>query len=143
MCVLYFYFKMKILAWLLLPSLLYAEPWSVSEKSPVIEEQILPPNQVWDQNDGSFWNQRFDYGYFFYEKVISPADGPRCNMYPTCADYGYQALQKHGPLLGGWMATDRFMRDNPKSGAYYPPIIKYGRQRLYDPVSENDFWFGK
>ena len=124
---------MKILIWLFFPALLYAEPWSISEKSPIIEEKIL--------RSSSSWDQRFEYGYAFYQATISRADGSRCGMYPTCSDYAYQALQKHGPLIGGVMAADRFMRSEDQ--AYYPPIIKYGRTRLYDPVSENDFWFTK
>ena len=124
---------MKILIWLFFPALLYAEPWSISEKSPIIEENIL--------RFSSSWDQRFEYGYAFYQATISRADGSRCGMYPTCSDYAYQALQKHGPLIGGVMAADRFMRSEDQ--AYYPPIIKYGRTRLYDPVANNDFWFTK
>ena len=130
---------MKFLLWLLIPSVLYAEPWSISEKYPTIEEKTLRTHSP--QKDKSFWDQRFDYGYAFYQTVISPADGARCGMYPTCSDYGYQAIQKHGPLIGGVMAADRFMRSEDQ--AYYPPIAKYGRTRLYDTVSENDFWFTK
>ncbi|MBI3019041.1 MAG: membrane protein insertion efficiency factor YidD [Deltaproteobacteria bacterium] len=131
---------MKYFVWLLLISpLLYADPWSVSEKSPTIEEKTLRTHG--HQKDLSFWDQRFDYGYAFYQTVISPADGSRCGMYPTCSDYAYQALQKHGPLIGGVMAADRFMRSEDQ--AYYPPTPKYGRTRLYDPLSENDFWFTK
>jgi len=132
---------MKILIWLFFPALLYAEPWSISEKSPVIEEKILHARspQPLSQNDKSFWDQRFEYGYTFYQTVLSRADGSRCGMYPTCSDYAYQALQKHGPFVGGWMAADRFMRS--EDHAYYPPIPKYGRTRLYDPVGANDFWF--
>ncbi len=127
--------------WLWLwPTLLYAQPWSISEKSPVIEEKILRLGQrPFAQNDELFWNQRFEYGYAFYQTVLSRADGARCGMYPTCSDYAYQALQKHGPLIGGVLAADRFMRSEDQ--AYYPPITKYGRTRLYDPVANNDFWF--
>ncbi|OGP05957.1 MAG: hypothetical protein A2Z91_05155 [Deltaproteobacteria bacterium GWA2_38_16] len=106
----------------------FLDPWSVTEKAPVMKEE-------------GFWNQRFEYGFYFYQKVLSPADGARCGMYPTCADYGYQAIQKHGPLLGGWMATDRYMRDNGRGNSFYSLIEKFGHRRLFDPVSANDFWF--
>ncbi|MBI3017555.1 MAG: membrane protein insertion efficiency factor YidD [Deltaproteobacteria bacterium] len=135
---------MKILIWLFFPTLLYAQPWSISEKAPVIEEGILRFSHSWDprfRGDDIFWNQRFEYGYAFYQATISRADGSRCGMYPTCSDYAYQTLQKHGPLIGGVMAADRFMRSEDQ--AYYPPITKYGRTRLYDPVANNDFWFTK
>ena len=116
--------------------MIQADPWSVSVRSPVIQEKIKT-----FKPQSSFWDQRFEYGYYVYQKFISPADGPRCGLYPTCADYGYQAIQKHGPFIGGWMAADRFTRDNAKDMEQYPLIEKYGIQRHYDPVSENDFWF--
>ncbi len=116
------------------------EPWSNSEKAPVIREEILRGHNILAPQD-NFWNNRFDHGYYFYQKMISPADGARCGMIPTCADFGYQAIQKHGPILGGWMATDRFMRDHGKEEQNYPLIEKFGRMRLSDPVSANDFWF--
>ena len=131
---------MKLLVFLFMLSMiepLVAEPWSISPGSPVIAERSF----VLRAQDDSFWNNRFDYGYYFYQKAITPADGPRCGLYPTCADYGYQAIQKHGPFLGGWMATDRLMRDNGKNMETYPLIDKFGKMRHYDPVSNNDFWF--
>jgi len=88
-------------------------------------------------------NLRYDHGYAFYQKILSPADGARCGMYPTCSDYGFQAIQKHGPILGGWMAADRFMRDHGEAQENYTLISKFGRTRLWDPVSLNDFWFTK
>jgi len=62
-------------------------------------------------------------------------------MYPTCSEYGRQAVAKHGAFLGFIMSADRLMRDNTGAWDYYPTIIKYGYTRLYDPVEDNDFWF--
>ncbi len=77
----------------------------------------------------------------FFQIYISPADGARCSMYPTCSEYGRQAVAKHGAFLGFIMSADRLMRDNAGAWDYYPTIIKYGHERLYDPVEDNDFWF--
>lgn len=125
----------------------YANPWSVSETSPVIEElfQRDPSADVirMTQKMTAFWDQRFDHGYYFYQKILSPADGTRCEMHPTCTDYGYQAIRKHGPILGGWMAADRWMRDNGYSDEFYSLIEKFEKTKLSDPLSENDFWFHK
>jgi len=138
---------------ILFPYLAFAEPWSVSEKSPVITEkkEIPPPAFAGGRDDNfargddrrSFWNNRFDYGYYFYQKVISPADGARCGMVPTCADYGYQAMRKHGLMMGTWMSTDRFMRDHGHNEGPYDFIEKYGKRRFFDPLHENDFWFSR
>lgn len=81
--------------------------------------------------------------FSFYQKVISPADGARCGFYPTCADYSYQAIRKHGPIWGIWMSTDRFMRDHGHNEGSYDLIEKYGKRRLFDPIDANDFWFVK
>lgn len=121
------------------PSLLAQEPpWSISDASPVIGEER--PNTFLKK---SFWDNRFDYGYYFYEKMVSPADGSRCDLYPTCADYGYQAIQKHGPLIGGWMACDRLMRDHGQHVEHYSFISKFNKTRYHDSITDNDFWFSK
>lgn len=123
-----------------------AEPWSISEENPIIQDRDPSPVGLGMTDykfDFEMTNYRFDHGYFFYQKVLSPADGARCKMYPTCTDYGYQAIKKHGLFLGGWMATDRLMRDNGFSDHYYPLIEKFGRPRLFDPIIANDFWFRK
>jgi uncharacterized protein len=128
----------------LLPAQIWANPWSISENAPVIEEKILtsiPHSHT--SNWTQFISQRHDHGYSFYQKVLSPADGARCGMYPTCTDYGYRAIKKHGPILGGWMATDRLMRDHGNSEHFYTPIYKFGRMRLSDSIANNDFWFSK
>jgi putative membrane protein insertion efficiency factor len=51
----------------------------------------------------------------FYQTVISPQDGPSCRFHPTCSAYGRQAVQKHGALLGAFMAGERLIRCNPYS----------------------------
>lgn len=38
-----------------------------------------------------------------------------CKFYPTCSDYGYQAVEKYGILKGGLMALWRIFRCNPFS----------------------------
>lgn len=123
---------------IVIPLTSYPDPWSVTEKSPVIPEKQPKQKIV-----RSFWDNRFELGYYFYQKVVSPADGARCGMYPTCADYSYQAMQKHGLIIGSWMAADRFMRDHGNNEGSYSFIEKFGRRRFFDPINENDFWFSK
>ncbi len=80
-------------------------------------------------------------GYIrFFQKFISPVDGPRCQMYPTCSQYGREAVKKHGALLGFIMSADRLMRDNGGVPQHYPLIIKFNRFFYFDPVSANDLW---
>ncbi len=77
----------------------------------------------------------------FFQKIVSPVDGPTCDFYPTCSGYSKQALKKHGFFLGLAMASERIIRDHGQEG--YDLIFKFGRYYLYDPVENNDFWFKK
>lgn len=74
-----------------------------------------------------------------FQKYISPIDGARCPMYPTCSAYARQALHKHGPLLGMFMTADRLMHEGDPI-EQQEPIVKWGFKRYYDPLSYNDFW---
>ncbi|MGI8575888.1 MAG: membrane protein insertion efficiency factor YidD [Egibacteraceae bacterium] len=43
-----------------------------------------------------------------------PRVGPgRCRFYPTCSSYAVQAIKRHGPLRGGWLAVRRLGRCHP------------------------------
>ncbi|NIQ95790.1 MAG: membrane protein insertion efficiency factor YidD [Desulfuromonadales bacterium] len=80
------------------------------------------------------------YGVRFFQKYISPVDGPRCPMAPTCSAYALQALDKHGPVIGTMMTVDRlFHESDPREHRH--PVNSGGRIRFYDPLENNDFWF--
>lgn len=83
-----------------------------------------------------------DQAVRLFQKYISPIDGARCPMYPTCSAYSRQALRKHGPLLGVVMTADRLMHEGDPI-EQQEPIIKWGYKRFYDPLAYNDFWLGK
>ncbi len=58
-----------------------------------------------------------------YQKILSPERGvlPKllgrnkktCIFYPSCSEYGKEALQKHGSIKGIWLTTKRILRCNP------------------------------
>jgi putative membrane protein insertion efficiency factor len=58
-----------------------------------------------------------------YQKTVSPDHGlirglfPNgyCRFYPTCSEYGYLAIKKHGLLRGVIMTGWRIIRCNPWS----------------------------
>lgn len=52
----------------------------------------------------------------FYQKVISPIVPARCRYYPTCSNYGKQALAWHGVRAGGWLLLKRIGRCHPLGG---------------------------
>lgn len=76
----------------------------------------------------------------FFQRVISPVDGARSNMYPTGSDYARRVFRKHGALLGIVLTTERLMHEGNEI-IVAPRIKKYGIWRVYDPVAANDWWW--
>ncbi|MGP5548101.1 membrane protein insertion efficiency factor YidD [Psychrobacter alimentarius] len=52
----------------------------------------------------------------FYQKIISPILPARCRYYPTCSNYGKQALVWHGVWAGSWLLLKRIGRCHPLGG---------------------------
>lgn len=45
-----------------------------------------------------------------------------CRYYPSCSHYGIQAIEKHGPWKGGWLAAARILRCHPFHPGGYDPV---------------------
>ena len=58
----------------------------------------------------------------FYRGYISPLTPPSCRFTPTCSAYAIEALQKHGPLKGLYLAIRRILRCHPWGGSGYDPV---------------------
>lgn len=56
------------------------------------------------------------YFIVFYQKLISPLLPARCRYYPTCSNYGKQALAWHGVLAGSWLLLKRIGSCHPLGG---------------------------
>ena len=59
---------------------------------------------------------------WFYQKAISPYTPPSCRFTPTSSEYARQALIKHGPVKGLWLAFRRLLRCHPWGGSGYDPV---------------------
>ena len=57
-----------------------------------------------------------------YQKYISPLKTVKCPYFPTCSQYGIEAIQKHGALKGSLLAIYRILRCNPFSKGGYDPV---------------------
>ena len=57
-----------------------------------------------------------------YQYLLSPLIGPCCRYQPTCSHYAVEALRRHGPLAGGWLALRRVLRCHPWGGFGYDPV---------------------
>ncbi|MEH7414627.1 membrane protein insertion efficiency factor YidD [Neobacillus drentensis] len=49
----------------------------------------------------------------FYQVVISPIKPPSCRFYPTCSQYGLEAVQRFGAIKGGWLTIKRISKCHP------------------------------
>lgn len=58
----------------------------------------------------------------FYQTCISPLTPASCRFTPTCSEYAKQALKKHGPIKGLYLAIWRILRCNPWGGSGYDPV---------------------
>ena len=58
----------------------------------------------------------------FYQLSISPLFPPSCRFTPTCSQYAIEAIRRHGPLKGLWLALRRLSRCHPWGGSGYDPV---------------------
>ena len=65
------------------------------------------------------WAMAFIRGY---QRVVSPLLGSNCRYYPTCSTYGFKAIEHHGLIRGGWLATRRISRCHPFHDGGYDPV---------------------
>jgi len=58
----------------------------------------------------------------FYQHGISRYLMPACRYTPSCSEYGVQAIHKHGPFKGGYLALKRILSCGPWGGHGYDPV---------------------
>lgn len=49
--------------------------------------------------------------------LISPVVPAACRFQPTCSAYAAEAIRRHGPVAGGWLALRRLGRCHPWGGS--------------------------
>lgn len=47
---------------------------------------------------------------------------PSCRFYPSCSNYAIEAIEKHGIIKGGLLATRRILRCHPFNPGGYDPV---------------------
>jgi len=57
-----------------------------------------------------------------YQRGISPLLPPSCRFHPTCSEYAYEAVSRHGLAKGGRLALWRILRCNPWGGHGHDPV---------------------
>jgi len=66
----------------------------------------------------------------WYQRVWSPDHSARkaeyphgyCRYYPTCSEYGYEAVERYGIVKGSALAFWRILRCNPWSPGGHDPV---------------------
>ena len=58
----------------------------------------------------------------FYKARISPGLPPACRYTPTCSEYAMEAIERHGVVRGGLLATRRLLSCHPFSRGGYDPV---------------------
>jgi putative membrane protein insertion efficiency factor len=57
-----------------------------------------------------------------YRLTLSPWVGQNCRYLPTCSVYAQEAIHRHGPAQGSWLALRRLLRCHPWGGHGYDPV---------------------
>lgn len=118
------------------------DPWSVSTAAPILKERMqtipLHPEQVYQKTI----NTPFLGLLKFYQRFISPMDGDRCPLYPTCSQYSIEAIRRHGPVVGLIMTADRLIHEADERHLSQAAMVG-SRMRFLDSLNDNDFWWYK
>lgn len=57
-----------------------------------------------------------------YQVALSPLLPPSCRFTPSCSTYAVEALTRHGPIKGLWLAVRRIGRCHPWGASGYDPV---------------------
>lgn len=61
-----------------------------------------------------------------YQRLVSPWLAPACRFYPSCSEFGKQALETYGAFKGSILALERLLSCHPFHPGGYQPLIKNG-----------------
>jgi uncharacterized protein len=72
-----------------------------------------------------------------YQLTLSGFVGGHCRHLPTCSEYAYEAVARHGLVAGGWLAARRVARCGPFGTCGLDPVPEKLRSagRRRPPIS--------
>lgn len=57
-----------------------------------------------------------------YKVFLSPLLIDSCRFVPTCSEYSYEAINKHGAVRGSLMTAKRLLSCHPFNAGGYDPV---------------------
>jgi len=57
-----------------------------------------------------------------YQLTLSGFIGQSCRHLPTCSEYGYEAIARHGLVRGGWLSLKRVVKCGPGGTSGFDPV---------------------
>jgi putative membrane protein insertion efficiency factor len=61
-------------------------------------------------------------GIRFYQAIFAPLMPVGCKFYPTCSQYAYEAILRHGARRGTYLAAARLLRCRPFTRGGHDPV---------------------
>lgn len=61
-------------------------------------------------------------GIRVYQAALAPLMACGCKFYPTCSQYAYEAIARHGARRGSWLAVRRLLRCRPFAPGGHDPV---------------------
>ena len=101
-------------------------------------ENNAPNFSLNNYTDQGFLKECFLQAGKFFQVFISPADGDRCPMYPSCSAYAMEAVRTHWVLKGAILTSDRLLRCGREKD--YPLILHQQQFHYLDPLKNNVIW---
>jgi len=57
-----------------------------------------------------------------YQNTVSKGLPNACRFQPSCSQYAFEAIKRHGFTRGSWLAAKRLVRCTPFSEGGYDPV---------------------
>lgn len=65
----------------------------------------------------------------FYQLTLSGFVGHGCRHLPTCSEYAFEAIARHGLFPGSWLALKRVIKCGPGGTSGYDPVPVYKEKK--------------
>ena len=69
-----------------------------------------------------------------YQRYISPLKATKCPYYPSCSEYGIQAVNRYGAFIGLFFALFRIIRCNPFSKGGVNPVPEFNGDNYHSLI---------